>query len=140
MKDVNWYCQNECAGRGGHTFKPGHSSECCEGWPIGPITDHKEFLERLSDLKGETVKFSDVFITVEEGKKFSHNKNLDKVARSGYQNSINFPAIKPKENTPMLECMFLDKKGVGCTIYEIRPNVCRNYSCPALKKLKKEKK
>ncbi len=140
MKDANWYCQNECAGRRGHTFKAGCSSECCEGWPLGPIKDHKEFLERLSDLKGETVEFSDVFITVEEGKKFSHNENLDKTGRDEYQRKDNFPAIKPKENTPMLECMFLDKKGVGCTIHEIRPNTCRNYFCPALKKLKNEKK
>ena len=106
MKDLSWYCQNECAGRRGYTFKAGHSSECCEGWPIGPIKDHKEFLERLSDLKGETLKFSDVFITAEEGKKLSYNENLDKISRAGYQNSTNFPAIKPKENTPTLECMF----------------------------------
>lgn len=138
MKDLSWYCQNECAGRGGDTFRYGHSSECCEGWPIGPIKDHKEFLERLSNLKGETVEFSDVLITAEEGKEISYNENLDNQLRIQYQNYRNFPAIKPKENTPTLECMFLDKEGVGCTIHEIRPNVCRNYFCPALKKLKEE--
>jgi Fe-S-cluster containining protein len=98
---------------------------------MGPALDWKEFLENISLKIGREIGFSEVFYTYEEGSKLFPDRPV-------WQNSDNFPAFRVDLNSPRKPCIFYNQSIRSCSVYEIRPETCRNYSCDYLKSMQKE--
>jgi Fe-S-cluster containining protein len=93
---------------------------------MGAITDYEEFLQKLSDKLGRVVEFSEVFYSYEEGSKtFPHLKQ--------WQNPEHFPAFKLDLEKKRKPCVMYNTATRSCSVYDIRPQTCRNYLCPFLK-------
>lgn len=120
---VNHYtCTRKCFG------EKGNMAGCCaignRDFIIGPITDPQQFLRRLENA-GHKYSFDQVFIKYEEGKKL-----FPKL--SNWQNPKHYPALRVK-NEGRFPCRFLSEQG-HCTVYQIRPEICRDYQCDHLKR------
>lgn len=119
---VNLYtCTKNCFGR------KDNAAGCCSlgerDFIIGPITDTKQFLKRL-ESSGHKYSYNQVFIEYNEGKKlFPHLKN--------WQDPKHYPALRVTAELPF-SCRFLGADN-QCTVYSIRPEICRNYQCDHLK-------
>jgi Fe-S-cluster containining protein len=106
-----------------------HDGSCCHledrDWIIGPHTDPDDFLERLSDRFGREVKFENVFYTFEEGSALFPE-------RSCWQKETSYPALKIDLEKDRKPCIFYNSTLRSCSIYDIRPQICRKYHCQYL--------
>lgn len=95
---------------------------------IGPIDDADAFLARLSEATGRAVPREEVFIEAEEGRAlFPERKN--------WQAPQNYPALRVVTDHPHRPCRFYDVEGGRCSVYAIRPDVCRRFLCDPLQHL-----
>ena len=117
-------CSNKCYG------VEGLDGSCCtiesRDWIIGPHNDTKEFLERLSTKFGREVKYEDVFIDYEEGSKLFPYKET-------WRTPSVYPALRVDTSNSRFPCIFYNTAMKACSIYEIRPSVCKSYECSYLK-------
>ena len=116
-------CSNKCMG-----FEGNHGGCCTLGdrnFIIGPHFDTKEFLERLSTKFGREIKYEDVFIDYEEGKKLFPSKSV-------WADEKNYPSLRVDTMNPFLPCMFYNMKLKACMVYDIRPETCKNFECTYL--------
>jgi Fe-S-cluster containining protein len=116
-------CSEKCMG-----FAANHGG-CCtiadRDFIIGPHFDTDEFLDRLSEKFGRNFEFDDVFYSYEKGKNVLQSK-------STWQNPDSFPALKVDFFNPKLPCIFYNTTIKACSIYDIRPQTCRDYECSYL--------
>ena len=121
------HCQKKCLGL------PGNHGGCCtvdnRDWIIGPITDPEAFLERLrKKFPGIEINWNDVFIAYEEGSKLFPNK-------VNWQNPQSYPCLRVDIFHKNIPCIFYNWALKTCSVYEIRPNTCRNFYCEYLHKV-----
>jgi len=119
------HCSEKCLG-----FEGNHGG-CCQlddrDFIIGPIDDSEQFLNRLKlKFSGINVQKEDVFLEYEEGSKLFPE-------RSFYQNPSHYPALRVDNKHVRKPCIFYNSTLKCCSVYEIRPNICKNFSCPYLK-------
>jgi Fe-S-cluster containining protein len=69
-----------------------------------------------------------VFIDHEEGRALFPE-------RSTWQARQNYPALRVIRDDPRHPCRFYDIEAGACTVYEIRPEVCRRFLCDSLRHL-----
>jgi Fe-S-cluster containining protein len=116
-------CSNNCYGTNGY-----HGS-CCSienrDYIIGPHPDTEEFIKNLSSKLGREMYEEDIFIGYEEGKKLFPNK-------ISWQDPNSYPAFRIDFFNPKLPCIFYNTKIRACSIYDIRPQTCREYECEYL--------
>ena len=116
-------CINNCYG-----ITDYHGS-CCSienrDYIIGPHPDTEEFIKNLSSKLGREIYEEDVFIGYEEGKELFPNK-------TSWQNPNSYPAFRVDFFNPKLPCIFYNTKIRACSIYDIRPQTCREYECEYL--------
>ena len=116
-------CSNNCYGRTGY-----HGS-CCSledrDYIIGPHLDTEDFIKNLSSKLGREIYEEDIFIGYEEGKKLFPYK-------TAWQNRDSYPAFRVDFFNPKLPCIFYNTKIKACSIYDIRPQTCREYECEYL--------
>lgn len=116
-------CSHNCYGN------KGYDGSCCQiedrDWIIGSHSDTDEFLKRLSIKFARNVKFDEVFYTYEEGSKLFPEKSC-------WQNENSYPALKVDMEKDRKPCMFYNSTLRCCSIYDIRPQTCRNYNCQFL--------
>lgn len=130
-KDV---CLSNCCG------VPGVKSSCCKMDPddlehvLGPLTD--EYITSLIKYfrkKGIYYTRHDVAIDYEEGKligeKFFSGSKVSKV----FEDPKSYPIFRFQVDGPRFSCKFLNNHSGMCTIYEARPDMCRNYYCQYVK-------
>jgi Fe-S-cluster containining protein len=120
---IEYTCAEKCMGH------PKNRGGCCtladRDFIIGPVTDAPELLERLAERSGRPVLHTEVLIDYEEGRAlFPMRKN--------WQNPAHYPALRVVQE-PGWPCRFYDGEAGRCTIYEIRPGLCRRYECDWLK-------
>jgi Fe-S-cluster containining protein len=124
------HCSEKCLG-----FKDNHGG-CCQlddrDFIIGPVLDANDFLQRVkSKFNGVPVEWKDVFIDYEEGSKMFPE-------RSNYQNPAHYPALRVDNNHVRKPCIFYNSTLKCCGVYEIRPNMCKEFFCPYLKNIKED--
>jgi Fe-S-cluster containining protein len=116
-------CSDKCYGRIGY-----HGS-CCSledrDYIIGPHPDTEDFIKNLSSKLGREIYEEDIFIGYEEGKKLFPYK-------TSWQNRDSYPAFRVDFFNPKLPCIFYNTKIKACSIYDIRPQTCREYECEYL--------
>ncbi|MBX3073980.1 hypothetical protein KF913_08635 [Candidatus Obscuribacterales bacterium] len=122
----HYTCTRMCYG-----YKDKSSQCCCIGdrdFIIGPISDTERFLAALSEKLGEEIKYEDVFIDYEEGRKIFPDKSC-------WQNPDNFPCMRivPDQGRGY-PCQFLSLDG-KCSVHSIKPETCRIYLCDYLKNI-----
>lgn len=116
-------CSNKCFGILNY-----HGS-CCNienrDYIIGPHLDVDDFLKRLSEKFGRTINRTDVFIDFQEGKKIFPDKIC-------WVQPQNYPALKLDFHKSSLPCIFYNTYMKCCSVYEIRPHTCQNFTCDYL--------
>jgi Fe-S-cluster containining protein len=130
-KDV---CLSNCCG------VPGVKSSCCKMDPddlehvLGPLTD--EYITKLIRWFRKKNLFytrHDIVIDYEEGKligeKFFAGSRVAKV----FEDPKSYPIFRFQVDGPRFSCKFLNNHSGMCTIYEARPDMCRNYYCQFVK-------
>lgn len=116
---------------------PGLKAGCCSLDPddiehvLGGLDE-----EWISDMiqwltkRGVPTRRSDIVIDYEEGvligEKFFNSHDVFKSKES-------YPMIRFQVNGPRFSCKFLHAPTGMCTIYEKRPDMCRNYLCQFVK-------
>ena len=124
-------CLNNCCGQ------KGVFSGCCRLDPddlehiLGPVSERwiKRFLKFAKKNK-QGLKRSDLVIDFEEGKIigntfFNGNEVFNKLT--------SYPMLRFQVHGPRFSCKFLNVNSGACTIYEQRPDMCKNYYCEYLK-------
>jgi len=110
-------CFNECP-----------YGSCCQTYDgnfiLGPLPVEEcyEFIRKLSQKFNKKVKFEDVFLEVEEGSALFPSSSY-------YQNEINYPAIRVEKEQTNEPCIFYNTTIKACSVYDIRPGMCRRYGC-----------
>lgn len=118
-------CSSNCLGVSGNCGSCCHSDR---NWILGPIEDYKKFLDDLSDKVGRKVEFSEVFYDFKEGSRvFPHYES--------WQNPDHYPAFRVDVEKAKKPCVMYNSAIKSCSVYEIRPETCRNYFCDFLKNL-----
>ena len=116
-------CSFNCWGR------EDYDGSCCtledRNWIIGPHTDAPAFLDRLSDRIGRKIEFKEMFYDYEEG----HKKFPDKEV---WQNPEHYPALRGDEANKRLPCVNYNIATRTCMVYDIRPQICRDFVCDYL--------
>jgi Fe-S-cluster containining protein len=124
---------------GGCCGHEGLKSACCYLDPdnlehvLGPLKLEEEWIEdfqRWMRLKGIHLKRSDIVIDYEEGKligdAFFHGHDV-------FSSKESYPMLRFQVSGPRFACKFLSTETGRCTIYEKRPNMCRDYYCEYIK-------
>jgi Fe-S-cluster containining protein len=108
----------------------GNSGGCCtlddRDFIIGPVRDADAFLADLARLLRREVSWEEAFIDFEEGRALFPE-------RSEWQKSANYPALRVRPDVDWIPCRFFEPATGACTVYDIRPAMCRNYLCDHLK-------
>ena len=108
---------------------PSNHGGCCtvsdRDFIIGPHSDADKFLDRLTEKFSREILWKEVFIDYEEGKKLFPNK-------TSWQNPSSYPALRLNLTQPTLPCIFYNTTLRACSIYDIRPQTCRDYVCSYL--------
>tara|TARA_Y100000361_G_scaffold54686_1_gene47710 strand:- start:130 stop:768 length:639 start_codon:yes stop_codon:yes gene_type:complete len=104
-----------------------NNGECChikdKNWIIGQVKDHEEVLKRVQKHYDKNLRWNDLFIDYDEGKKLFPNKPM-------WQDKNNYPAMRVNPNVDDTPCVFFDD---GCKIHKIKSDVCKLYKCDWLK-------
>ena len=121
---THYTCTRNCSGQ------KGNAAGCCtvagRDFIIGPITDPKDFLKRLSARDGRSYSHAEVFIDYKEGRKLFPDK-------TAWQTKEFYPALRVQTDKPeVYGCRFLSD-AFECTVYSDRPSICRTYQCDHLK-------
>lgn len=123
---IEYSCGQRCMGA------PGNKGGCCKlddrDFIIGPIDDAPAFLKRLSEKLGRPVPHEEVFVDAAEGRALFPD-------RPTWQAPQNYPALRVLMDDPRHPCRFYDIEAGACTVYEIRPLVCRRFLCEPLRHL-----
>lgn len=102
---------------------------CCSlenrDYIIGPHLEYDKFLSDLSIKFGRIIEHEEVFINYEEGSKLFPEK-------PSWQNPLNYPSLRINLDSEKKFCIFYNEQLKGCSVYEIRPKICRNYECDYL--------
>jgi Fe-S-cluster containining protein len=127
-KDV---CTNRCCGVDGLT------AACCKLDPddiehvLGPLSE--EYIEKLIkwfQKKGINFKRKDIVVDFEEGvligRKFFNGHSV-------FEDRKSYPFFRFQVDGPRFSCKFLDPNRGFCTIYDMRPDMCKNYYCNYIK-------
>ena len=125
-------CSNKCFGI------PDHHGSCCtidvRDYIMGAHPDADEFITNLSKKFGREIKREEVFVEYEEGKDmFSYEKN-GITGKSIWKREESYPALRVDLNNPSLPCIFYNTHMRACSVYDIRPKICREYECDYLTK------
>jgi Fe-S-cluster containining protein len=117
-------CSHTCFG------SKGYHGGCCtleeRDFIIGPHKDAEQFVQRVSERMGSEVKYEEVFVDYEEGRKMFPN-------RESWQNEKSYPALRVDTSHPRKPCIFYHNDFRICTVYDIRPQTCKDYACDYLK-------
>jgi Fe-S-cluster containining protein len=120
-------CLGNCCG------VPGLKSGCCHLDPddiehvLGPLDEEwiKDIIQWLRK-QGIMAGRNDIVIDFEEGKligeKFFNGHQV-------FQSKGSYPMMRFQVTGPRFACKFLNNASGKCTIYEKRPNMCRDYYC-----------
>jgi Fe-S-cluster containining protein len=123
MNNHGHLCSFKCFG------KENYDGSCCHvedrNWIMGPIEDYEKFLVNMSEKLGRTVGFEEVFHDFEEGSKLFPDKPV-------WQERFNYPAFKVDLEKERKPCVLYNSATRSCSVYEIRPETCRNYLCDFL--------
>lgn len=107
-----------------------YHGSCCSienrTWILGGVGDHKDFLQRLRTKFGSHIQHSDVFVEYEEGKNLFPGNVC-------WENPDLYPALRVNMNSEMKECIFYNKNVRKCMVYDIRPQMCKDFYCEYLK-------
>lgn len=129
--DINYICRNKCQGI------DKFYGACCtldnRNYIIGVHKEKeiKEFLKKLSKKFDRQIKKEEIFIEYEEGKNLFYDKQV-------WQDANNYPALRVDTENNIFPCIFYNLTLKQCSIYEIRPYICREFLCSFLKsKIKK---
>lgn len=133
-------CLSNCCG------VEGLNSACCRLDPddlehvLGPLEGKQrgiknpdehwvENIVRWFNKNGVKYKRSDIVIDFEEGKeigaKFFNDHEI-------FRRKESYPMLRFQVDGPRFSCKFLNNTTGKCTIYHMRPQMCRNYSCTFL--------
>jgi Fe-S-cluster containining protein len=108
----------------------GNSGGCCtlddRDFILGPVGDPDAFLVDLGRLLCREVSREEVFIDFEEGRALFPE-------RSEWREPANYPALRVLPDVARIPCRFYESSTGACTVYDIRPAMCRNYLCDHLK-------
>lgn len=124
-------CLSKCCGH------EGLKSACCTLDPddlehiLGPL-DEKWIKKTISWLrkKGINVTRHDIVIDYEEGKLIGVNHfNGHKI----FEQKTSYPMMRIQVFGPRWACKFLNVNSGMCTIYDKRPDMCRDYLCQYVK-------
>jgi Fe-S-cluster containining protein len=115
-------CGDKCMGH------RGNRGGCCKlgprDWIIGPVRDAEAFVAQLSKHFGRAVARGEVLIDFEEGRRMFPERSM-------WQNPAHYPALRGAREAPYA-CQFYAEDR-GCTVHELRPQLCRDYECDWLK-------
>lgn len=124
-------CLSRCSGVDG--LKAG----CCKLDPndlehvLGPLPE--EYIQKLIkwfQKKGINFKRQDLVIDFEEGQIIGRNFfNGHPV----FEEPKTYPIFRFDVDGPRFSCKFLNNQSGMCSIYEMRPDMCRNYLCNYVK-------
>ena len=120
-------CSFNCWGR------EGYDASCCtledRNWIIGPHTDAPNyFWTRLSDRVGRKVSVLRNLSTImRKVTKSSLIKKFGKVL-------IHYPALRVDEENKRLPCVNYNIATRSCMVYDIRPQICRDFICDYLER------
>jgi len=124
MMDSHTICQQRCKG------VDSHDGECCcveeRDWVLGPVPDADDFLERLRLRFGRLFLTNEIFYEFEEGSKLFPD-------RGHWQKEESYPAIRVNLHHSRKVCMFYSSARKSCSVYDIRPGICKQYQCDFLK-------
>jgi len=113
------HCCEKCLG-----FEGNHGG-CCQlddrDFILGPVSDPSAFLQRVQN--------KDVFIDYDEGSKMFPERSL-------YQNPSHYPSLRVDTKHSRKPCIFYNSTLKCCGVYEIRPDMCKIFSCDYLKNIK----
>jgi Fe-S-cluster containining protein len=115
-------CSQKCFG-----VDNNHGS-CCSienrDYILGPVYEVEVdiFVKKLSEKLGREMTRKDVFIDYEEGKNLLPD-------RSYWQQETSYPAFRINFFDPKRPCIFYNTNLRYCTVYDIRPSMCRDYEC-----------
>lgn len=126
----NNICSKKCMGY------EGYDGRCCtiedRDFIIGPHLDTDSFLRELRDKYGQTFLFEEVFYSYEEGKGVFPD-------RPTWQKQSSYPALRVNLEHVRSPCIFYNTFLRVCTVYELRQEVCRTYTCAYLRENEEEK-
>jgi Fe-S-cluster containining protein len=121
---IAYTCSQNCMG------VRGNSGGCCtlddRDFIPGPVRDADAFLADLARLLRRDVSRDEAFIDFDEGRALFPE-------RASWQEPANYPALRVLPDVDWIPCRFFDKTTGACTVYDIRPAMCRNYLCDHLK-------
>lgn len=126
-------CLGNCCGVEG--LKAG----CCQMDPddmehvLGPVDEQwiKDVVRWLN-LKGISASRSDVVIDFEEGKLIGE-KFFNGERKAVFSSRETYPILRFQVQGPRFACKFLTPNSGKCSIYEMRPGMCRGYLCQYIK-------
>lgn len=123
-KELTSVCFNECPYGNCCTAKNGMLI-------LGPVSDPHRFLSDLAKKYGRSFTWDEVFIGYDEGKELFKD--------SGYwQEPAHYPAMRVKMDVKDNPCVFYNTHIKACTVYDIRPEMCRTYGCDFFHQRKSE--
>lgn len=121
---IAYTCSQNCMG------VRGNSGGCCtlddRDFIPGPVHDADAFLANLGRLLRREVSRGEAFIDFEEGRALFPD-------RPSWQQPANYPALRVRPDLEWIPCRFFEPTTGACTVYEIRPAMCRTYLCDHLK-------
>lgn len=124
-------CLSNCCGHAGL------KSACCRMDPadlehvLGPL-DEEWIAQIIKWFKKKNIHLTrhDVVIDFEEGQIIGRNLfNSHPI----FEDKKSFPIMRFQVDGPRYSCKFLNNQTGMCTIYESRPDMCRNYLCNFVK-------
>lgn len=125
-------CMSNCCGI------PGVKNVCCQLDPddlehvLGPL-DEKWIKKTIKWFKKRDLNVTreDIVIDEEEGRLIGESFFG---GHDVFKSSESYPFMRIQVHGPRFACKFLNVKNGLCTIYEIRPDMCRDYLCQFVKK------
>jgi Fe-S-cluster containining protein len=124
LQVIEYTCGQNCMGA------RGNAGGCCtlddRDFIPGPVRDADVFLLDLGRLLRREVSREEAFIDFEEGRVLFPD-------RPSWQEPANYPALRVLPDVDWIPCRFYDKTAHACSVYDIRPAICRHFLCDHLK-------
>ena len=116
----------------------GMKAACCHLNPetlehvLGPIDEKwiKSFIQSVHSTNGMTLTRADVVVDFEEGQVMGRELFNDHPV---FQDPKAYPFLRMQVYGPRYACKFLNPQTNKCTIYHLRPQMCRGYYCGYVK-------